>query len=38
LEQGYTAIASAIGMEIDLSRIKQTRPKIANLLRERTAK
>jgi hypothetical protein len=34
LEQGYTAIASAIGLEIDLSRIKQTRPKIAKLLRE----
>jgi predicted aldo/keto reductase-like oxidoreductase len=38
LEQGYTAIANAIGLEIDLPRIKQTRPKIAKLLRERTAK
>jgi hypothetical protein len=34
LEQGYTTIGSALGMPIDLPRIKQTRPKIAKLLRE----
>jgi hypothetical protein len=35
LEQGYTGIANAIGIQIDLPRIKETRPKVAQMLRDR---
>ena len=36
LENGYTSIANLIGLEIDLPRIRETRPKVAKLLREWT--
>jgi hypothetical protein len=35
LGQTYTGIANAIGIQIDLARIKETRPKVAQMLRER---
>jgi predicted aldo/keto reductase-like oxidoreductase len=35
LEKVHTSIANGIGMKIDLSRIKEARPKIAKLLRDR---
>ena len=38
LENVYTSIANMIGMQIDLPRIREARPKVAKLLRERTAK
>ncbi|MBP7937147.1 MAG: aldo/keto reductase [Phycisphaerae bacterium] len=35
LEEAYTSIADMIGMQIDLPRIREARPKVARLLRER---
>ena len=32
--QASTGIANVIGMQIDLSRIKETRPKVAQMLRD----
>jgi hypothetical protein len=37
LENVYTSIANTIGMQIDLPRIREARPKVAKLLREGTA-
>ena len=36
LEKVYTSIANMIGLPIDLPRIREARPKVAKLLRERT--
>jgi outer membrane protein assembly factor BamB len=36
LEKVYTSIANLLDMQIDLARIKEARPKIAKLLRDRT--
>ena len=38
LEGIYKSVGELIGTELDLTRIKQTRPKVAKLLRERAAK
>jgi hypothetical protein len=38
LEETYKSIGDLIGIELNLARIKQTRPKIAILLRERVAR
>jgi outer membrane protein assembly factor BamB len=38
LEGLYKSIAELIGIELDLARIQQTRPKVAKLLREHAAK
>jgi ankyrin repeat protein len=35
LENVYTSIANMIGMEIDLPRIREARPRVAKLLRGR---
>ena len=38
LEATYRSIGDLVGIELDLAGIKQSRPKIARLLRERAAK
>ncbi len=38
LEETYRSVGNLIGSELDLARIKQTRPKIAGMLRERAGK
>ena len=37
LEQMYSSIGDLVGIELDLARIKQARPKVARLLREHAA-
>jgi ankyrin repeat protein len=37
LEKIYTTIANLLDMQVDLPRIRQSRPKVAKLLRDRAA-